>query len=550
MSVNKIDKDIYLAKIKDKLSNINIENKSKILNNLVDKLPVELYEVLLCIIDDTLGNINISKTEINNKYNELKERFELIENSELTFKSYSYSTGYYSYYDEEYDYNYYDDEGVSDLLKEAYSFGIYLVNNKQYNLALKVFDLIVYTNYFCKETSNQEYDYYDDEVIDCYDIDLKQVESLLEFDLKQLYSYAIYTAYFCKNRYKKIYNYLSCYKNITIEECKQLGIEKMDNLNEFYQNWIDFLSNNNDDLSENLIKDAMININIDEYLICKKNFKTHPNLYKEYILKLFENSNYNEIIKTYEEAIKEITDNKIREYISYISIDAINYSKNKLDKSKYYYTLFDSVKNIPNFLVILYNNLYNEEIKKYINKLSYKYDEFSSILDKSYYNFFLGDFKNIYINKFKNGNNVEDNMLYLMMLYLSDTNKMTLVKDDILRTLTRNFNEYHYRNLDIDLNNKCSNLLKKIDNFKKINQIDEELKKLFIDKIRVIINNKINYIFENKKKYRYSEASILVVILDDVLSNNNYIKQGEYINEIEKKYIRFSTFRKELKRYK
>lgn len=363
MIVNKIEKDTYIKIVKDKLLNISFEDTTKILNNLIEKLPSELYDVSLCIIDDVLGNSDISLEEINSKYQELKEIFELINNGELTFKSYSYSTGYYSYYEEEYGYEYYDDENISKLLKETLDFGIYLVNKKNYNLAQKVFELIIYTNYSCGETSDPDYDCGDEEIFYCYDIDLKQVEGLLSFDLKKLYSYAIYTAYFCNDRYKKIYGYLSCCKNIKFEECTNLGIEKMVNLDNFYQNWIEFLTNVNNSFAEELIKEAMLYTNVDEYMICKKSFKTHPNLYKEYLLKLLSENKFNKIIETYEEAINEITDLKIKRDISYITIDAINYGKSNLDKSKYYYCIFDSLKNICDFLIILNNNLYNDEIK-------------------------------------------------------------------------------------------------------------------------------------------------------------------------------------------
>jgi hypothetical protein len=550
MLVKKIDKDTYIKELKDKLVGVNFEDTTKILNTLIEKLPSELYELLLCIVDDVLGNINISLDEINDKYNSLKEKFELIEDGKLAFKSYSFGTGYYSYYDEEYDYNYYDNEGIAKIIKETFDFGIYLVNNKQYKHSLKIFDLIINTNYSCKETNDLEFDCYVEEVIDCYDVDLNQVEELLEFDLKKLYSYAIYAAYFCENRYQKIYNYLSSYKNNTFEECKNLGIEKLNDLDEFYKNWIDFLININDELAEKLIKEAMLYINVDEYIICKKSFKTHPNLYKEYLLKLFENSNYNKIIETYEEAINKIIDAEIKKDISYIVIDAINSCKSGLDKSKYYYCIFNNVKNIPNFLVILNNNLYNEEIKKYVDELSYKNDEISCLDDKSYYEFFLGKFEAVYINIFNDENNMQDNMVYLIMLYLCDCEVMTKTKENILRILTGNFDEYHYRNINIDLNNKYSSLLEKFNEWKQKTKMDEDLKELFIDKLQFIINRKVSYILENKYRDRYSQAAIFVVMFDEVLSNNNFQKKDNYINKIEKQYMRFNSFRKELNKYK
>lgn len=538
------NKEEYLKKVNDKLLNARFEDKEKILDRLIEKLPQELHELSLCIIDDVLGNVNFSSKEIKTKYKEFKKRFKLIENRDVSFQLVAYTDDYYD------DYKYYDEEGISELLKEAFDYGVYLVNIKQYDYALDVFNLIIYTNYSCLEVYDIE-DYYDE--TEYYDMNLTDVEYLLQFDLRELYSYAIYAAYFCDDRYNKIYGYLLCYKNNTFENSKSVGIEKMEDLNEFYKNWIDFLTEKSESLAERLIKEAMQQIEIDEYMICKKCFKTHPNLYKEYILKLLGKANYKEIIELYEEAIEGIIDLNIRKDISYITIDAINYSNSNIDKSKYYYCIFESVPSIPNYLVILSNNLldnnlYNENIKKYVNNLEYE-DECASTIDKSYYDYFLGDFKDIYANKY-NKDSLDNGILYLMMLYLCDTKSITKIKEEVIKLLTITFDKYHYRNLNINLNNKYLELLKKFDNWKQNIPIEEELKQKFIDKIQLVVWKKTSRILENKYRSIYNEAAMFVALLDEVLSDNKYIEKGDYIGRVEKEYIRFNAFRRELKEYK
>jgi len=93
-------------------------------------------------------------------------------------------------------------------------------------------------------------------------------------------------------------------------------------------------------------------------------------------------------------------------------------------------------------------------------------------------------------------------------------------------------------------------LLEKLDNWKQNIQINEELKNKFINKLELITERKITYILENKYRNRYSEAAIFVVMLDEVLPNNKYINKDEYISKIDKKYVRFNLFRKEIKNYK
>ena len=93
-------------------------------------------------------------------------------------------------------------------------------------------------------------------------------------------------------------------------------------------------------------------------------------------------------------------------------------------------------------------------------------------------------------------------------------------------------------------------MLEKLDNWKQNIQINEELKNKFINKLELITERKITYILENKYRNRYSEAAIFVVMLDEVLPNNKYINKDEYISKIDKKYVRFNLFRKEIKNYK
>lgn len=542
MGINKVDKETYLNIVMEKLSNASLENKSSILNRLLEKLPSDLYDLSIGIIDDVLGLSDISLDDVNERFNSIKEKFELIEEHELCFNSYAYETGTYSYFGDDYDYEYYDNEGISKVLEEAYSFGTYLINNKKYALALKVFDLIIYTNYFCEETSDPLYND-SDEVIDCYDIDLEQVEGLLNFDLKHLYSYAVYAAYFSDDRYQKIYDYLSIYDGISFENCVNFGIEKLNNLSEFYQKWISFLSEKNDKLSEKLIKESISEANIDEYFVCKQNFKTHPTFYKEYVEKLMSDKNYGGIIKTYDEAISEIVDEKIREYITYMMIDAVNNSGNELSICKYYYTIFESVKSIPNFLVLLHNDLVDDEIKRYISSLSYGSDGD----DRSYYDFFLGDFERVYTNKFENCNKIDICIFYLVMLYLGDTKELTDIKEYVLEILQNDFEGYHFRHLNIDIGDDYEGLLKAFDDWKVHHEMDEILKNRFINRIKLMISNECVQVLGNKKQYYYLVLARYVVMFDNVLANNNYMKAGEYISTIHKEYVKYRSFRKELK---
>ena len=117
----------------------------------------------------------------------------------------------------------------------------------------------------------------------------------------------------------------------------------------------------------------------------------------------------------------------------------------------------------------------------------------------------------------------------------------------MLNYLTIRFNEYHYKNLNINLNNKEFELLRLFNKWKNTTSIDNKLKQKFINKLKDDIESEAEYILKNKIRSSYNKIAIKIVLLDEILSSNNIMDKGKYINEYEKKYIRYNAFRKELK---
>lgn len=545
-----MNKEKFIKEVNTKLENITLNESKEIITNIIDKIPNDLYEKVLCIIDNVQGKIDISNiTE--QEIEEIINKIELIDNGELSFKSYSYETGEYYYYEEEYDYEYDDPDDINQILTSAYNLGVTLVNKKEYKLALKLFDSIIYTNYQCEEIGNPDYDD-SEEIYDIYDIDLSTVSDLLSFDLNNLYSYAIYTTYFInnENKYYKIYNYLKDCPKIKLEDSYNLGIEKMNNIEDFYKKFANYLTT----ISEQKAMDILENIinleYIDEYEICKKSFHTHPKLYLNYIKKLFQNKNHTKIIETISKYLEKIKDPTIKNEICYIMVDSIKLSNQNIDTNKYLYEAFLSINNIPNFLVILYHNLYDDKIKRIVNSLEYKNNEHYLLSQKEYiegkklFDFFLTNFEMIY-EKYDNKN---EELTYLIMLYLNNNLlDITKIKYIIINYLTIRFNEYHYKNLNINLNNKEFELLRLYNKWKNTTSIDNKLKQKFINKLKDDIESETEYILKNKIRSSYNKIAIKIVLLDEILSSNNIMDKGKYINEHEKKYIRYNAFRKELK---
>ena len=544
-----MNKETFINIINEKIKDITLENSKQIIINISDKLPNNYYDKVLCIIDNTLGNLELVN-DFNNEINDTENKFRLIEDGELTFKSYSYETGEYDYFSERYDIEYYDSDGLSEILKTAYKLGITLVNKKLYKPAIKIFDLIIHTNYSCSEMGNPEYDY-SNEVYDVYDVDLSQVKDLLDFDLNNLYSYVIYATYFVDDdKYNKIYDYLNSCHNIKFSDSYNLGIERMKNLDKFYQEFAEYLTTLKDEYAYNILSNFIESGYVDEYEICKKCLQNHPKLFLNYILKLFNNHNYNKIIDIVPTSLNNIKDKSCKNDICYIMVDSIKLSKSNLSIDKYLYEAFLSINNLPNFLVILYRKLYDDNIKKIVDLIPYTNNEYYGILgkaeieDKNLFDFFLGKFEDIY-KRYKSKN---DEITYLIMLYLNNNLlKRTTIKDIAINILTRNFTEYHYKNLDIDMNNREIELLKLFSTWKSKYKMSEDLKLKYIDLFKLKIEKETEYLLKNKMRSSYHRVAMKIVMLDEVLSSNGIISEFDYINEYEKKYVKYHGFRKEIK---
>lgn len=545
-----MNKEKFIREVNNKLENITLTEAKEIITNIIEKIPKDLYEKVICIIDNIKGDLDISNIN-GQEIDEIINKIELINKGELSFKSYSYATGEYYYYEEEYEDVYSDPNDINQILTSAYNLGVTLVNKKEYELALKLFDAIIHANYQCDEMGNPDYDD-SEEVYDTYDIDLIAVSDLLSFNLNNLYSYAIYATYFInnENKYYKIYSYLKECPKIKFEDSYNLGIEKMNNISDFYINFANYLTTISGKNAMDILEDIIILGYIDEYEICKKSFHTHPKLYLKYIKKLFQNKKYTKIIETISTYLDKIKEPTIKNELCYIMVDSIKLSNQNIDINKYLYEAFISINDIPNFLVILYHNLYDEKIKKIVNLLEYKNDECNLlsqkeyIEDKSLFDLFLANFEIIY----QKYNNKNEELTYLIMLYLNNNllNK-TKIKNIIINRLTARFSNYHYKNLDINLNNKEYELLTLFNKWKNTTNIDNDLKIKFINKLKNDIESEANYILKNKIRTAYKKIAIKIVLLDEVLSSNNIINKGKCIAEYENKYIRYNAFRKEIK---
>ncbi len=141
------------------------------------------------------------------------------------------------------------------ILEYAYDFVKELIFYKEYSKAIQILDLILFTNYSCEERGNPEYQD-TDEVFDTFEITITAVENCIPFSIEVLCRYGIYAVLksTIPDPCSKIYRYLELCKHTTIKDTLAMGIEPINNIQEFYQKWQKYLEEKNTPTAKKLLK--------------------------------------------------------------------------------------------------------------------------------------------------------------------------------------------------------------------------------------------------------------------------------------------------------
>ena len=237
-----MDKENFKIELNNELENLSISEIKDLINELMSILPSNYYEYIICKIKNFKGEKYKIDDDSLKEYDRILDDFKKIENGEICFKSYPYETGTYSYYDADVDYVYYPSYELEEILIDTYKLIKKLVLYKEYSKAITLFESIINTNYTCEEVGNPEYDD-SNEVYDTYEVDFNNIKNDLEIDLNQACICAIYSLIMCNksDKFEKIWNYTKICHNIDIRNVLNVGIEKINNFDEFYSEWVKYI---------------------------------------------------------------------------------------------------------------------------------------------------------------------------------------------------------------------------------------------------------------------------------------------------------------------
>ena len=545
--MNKKDLDELLDELCEKSSKERIKTfLFRVLEKLSDSQNKEIIELINEVFKDEIQNINLD--DLDRTIEKIEEQFDLINDGELQFHCETYETGDYDYYGDDYETRYYDSENVSSIILNAYNLASILIAKKDYKNARKILDLIIYTHYFVLED-------------DSFDIMIYDIDTIISFELVNLdinkicLTLLLITILISKNKFEEIYNYYKFYifKDIKLEDSFSLGLEKIKDLDKFLKNWIQFLSQKNDDISFKLLINYLEYSNYDNYKkVLEMNKVTHPKLCIIILKKIYELKKYEEVIEICESIINEV-DDSIRRDIALLLAESYKKFDSDFDISELLYIAFESSHDESDLIRII-NNDYLEKYKEEIDFI--KKDPCKNVNGNALvlFSYFLGEF-DVFLNFFKDNqeylgwtysdmNTYVELMLFLLCNYNETKIKMKLAKS-ICFDIGIN-DDYNLYNAD----EKGIEYFKILNVWKKHFTISDKIKQDYISWLEKTIAKRVDAIVSNQHRGSYHKAAFLVCSLDECLENLNIKNKGEIIAFYEKKYFRHIAFKKEINKYK
>lgn len=229
----------FAKEINKNIDGVSIDELKAIVMEICKDIPKGNYYKTLFRIKNIKSN-EILLDGIEEELDEICKDFKKAQDGEIVFKCYAVETGYYSMFGEDYDYFYYPTKEMDGILNRTYDLIHKLIFSKDYMKALNIIDLMLYSDYICEEISNPEYSD-DNEVIDTFDMNMDSLKENLDFDINTIILYAVYAIIMSdtSDKIKKIDCYIKD-KHIDIRDCKNLGIEEVPDLDDIYNELLQY----------------------------------------------------------------------------------------------------------------------------------------------------------------------------------------------------------------------------------------------------------------------------------------------------------------------
>lgn len=538
--------------VEEKLSNMSEEEKTKwIYNKARTAKENQRNEILNSLDKEPDYDPTIYEK------NKIEQWCEKVEEGEIYFECSGYEVYGESYWDSDYEYDYYDPFGIVDELYKAFQVAEDLMHQREYKESQKLNDRLLNMSYFVSDKDTGDWNELNfEEVVD---------EIWTTFNYRRIVldlMYATYQTRKGRDRAESLYRYLICEKSkdIKIEDILRIGPEELKDIDSFMEEWISFLIETDGDRAAGLLLEACLYKGID-YLceIARIKYRKHPILFKYACEDLLKQDKNIECEKLGLEAIKVVPENLIiRGEIADLTAKAAINLKHYDIANKCYEASFYSKSSLNNYFRLFeiqnYDDITNEaakhveilpedSIRNFNNKNKQMIINALSREHKDIIRFFNGEFDYIY-DKYKNDDYVlgwsigfKGIAVPLFIMLLSKDKKHTKAIEKLVKGII-----YRLGFVGEDVQSFLDLFL----NWRKRQALTEGQYEKYVLWLKDEIDKRTEGIVGGSFRKSYYKAAVLIATLGETLESNGMINgRTIMIEHYRKAHSRKRAFKEE-----
>lgn len=303
--------------MKQKIKNLKRKKLVEILCKVSDILSKEQYlELEKIIVEAATDNsieekcpvkVRMSQELVDEKLEQIKGWMRQIEEEELYLDTESYEDYSSGYWDADWIVEYYDNQGIGDILMSAIRFAKECVDDRRYKEAHFIYEwlwaMVVSTDSEFEET---------------VDLEVLAENKIINTDMKQLALLTLYTDYQIQrpeNRAEDLFLYfgMHTFQKLHIEEIFHVGREQLAETGQFWKDWISLLKTKRGDVAGRLLQEAVLYCEGIHGLIntADENANAHPMLYLTAMKEYDKNHEYSQIETIGQKAVEKIDCNMV-----------------------------------------------------------------------------------------------------------------------------------------------------------------------------------------------------------------------------------------------
>ena len=542
----------FMKAVEEKLSNMSEEEKTKWIYNKARTTKETQRKELLNSLDKEPDY----DPTIYEKH-KIEQWCKKVEEGEIYFECSGYEVYSETYWDSDYEYDYYDPFKIIDSINDIFRISGDLLFQKQYIESQKLNNRLLNMSFLVSDRDTGDWSELDfEEVVD---------EIWTTFNYKGIIldlMYATYQTRKGRDRAESLYRYLiwGKSKDIKIEDILRIGPEELKGIDSFMEEWISFLIETDGDRAAGLLLEACLYKGID-YLceIARIKYTKHPILFKYACEDLLKQNRNIECEKLGLEAIKVVPENLIlRGEIADLTAKAAINLKHYDIANKCHEASFYSKSSLNNYLRLFEIPNYEDITKKaakhvemlpedsiynFNNKNKQMLINAISREHKDIIKFFNGEFDYIY-DKYKNDDYIlgwssgfKGIAVPLFIMLLNKDKKSTKAIEKLVKGII-----YRLGFVGEDVQNFLDLFL----NWREKQTLTEAQYEKYVLWLKNEIDKRTEGIVGGGYRKSYYKAAVLIVAMGETLESNGMVNgRTIMIEHYRKAHSRKSAFKEE-----